>query len=375
MSTSKCLTLDTKQQKLVYSFLLENFSEYSLNIQDAHEQNLPQVLIDSISQQEKYILELMNRVGENVQEVHKRGDFHNNQKCTIQLLDSNEVNYIYKPVSPATLKFIDALLELCSEGFSFQRVKILSEWNDAYLSQYLTEDQPEKIDIEKYSYHFGALTLFAYLFRISDLHNENIMCINSTPVIVDGETLFYPEIEGLKPFSFESSLLLPGAFSHEAPAQKYGILVKSAFDQGVRQFAKNLSGNENKVYALLEQFSLLKTRVILKPTQYYQSVLKSSLHPSLLNNQDDRLQYLKQCLDGNHPVTKLIAPYELEALQKLDIPYFYCYLCQLFNVDDTLIPLHFRSFKDQKPLIAINKSSDELIIYSEKLNKSYNFLK
>ena len=374
MNTHECLITDESQKKLIHSFLLENFNEYGLDLSDARQRVLSQALKDSISQQERYILQVIERA-EDIREIHKKGDFHNNQKCTIHVVRSNGASLIYKPVSPAPLKFIDALLDLCSHGFMFERVKILSEWDDAYLCEYLVEDNPAEIDLEKYSYHFGALTLLAYIFKISDLHHENIISSGSTPVIVDAETLFYPEVEGLKPFSFQSSLLLPGEFSHNAPAQKYGVLIQRAFESGIRQFAQNLSKHESAVQELLKQFELIKTRVILKPTRYYQTLLKNSLHPLLLENQQNRLEYLAKCLDGNHPVTKLILENELKALAQLDVPYFYCYSGLLFNVDDTPISLSVRAFKDQSSLSEINKSTSMLIEYSYKLNKSCNFLK
>ena len=355
------------RNKLIISFVKESLKEYSVNIKESY---IYPSLQHSITLQEKYLYRVLNRV-KSVNSLSKMGDFHNGQKCTLKLLSLDQP-VMYKPTWPSTPHLLNKILKTCSTNFAFKEITILQEWRDAYTCKYIPESSQQKVDISTYSYHFGALTLLAYVFRMSDLHDENIICNESVPVIVDPETLLYPEIEGLQPFSFHSSLLIPGPFNHEPPMKRFGLVMKNEFNAGVLQLAENLTINSHSITELLHHFNKLKTRVILKPTNYYQKILINSLHPSIIDDHTKRVHYLKQCLQGAHPITKLILDYELNSLINLDIPYFYHKLGKIYDGNGKVIPLNVQPFDKTNCLKQIAEKANQLLTFMLEINNTYS---
>jgi lantibiotic modifying enzyme len=143
----------------------------------------------------EYLTEIIDN---NVTKITRLGDMHGN-KCTI-LIEHRKNKLIYKPIRSHFLTLINKILLLFnqSDEFSFYILQKLSENSKGSQIEFIEDE--ESFDTDKFSYHYGAIILILTLLRGTDFHAENIFTVCSTPVIIDYETLFYPQIYEFKDY-------------------------------------------------------------------------------------------------------------------------------------------------------------------------------
>jgi lantibiotic modifying enzyme len=289
------------------------------------------------------------------------GDYHNQQRSTVIIQSKDKETFIYKPISPISLLLMNEIYSILKPDFDFKQLRIINNWNDAFLAEFLYDDQ-ENFDAKKYSYHYGALSLLAYIFKITDLHQENILTFNSVPIIIDAETLFYPAIEGLQPFSFKSTLLFPSRFNTRSPFQNISNFDRKAFLNGMEVCEQLFLQNKKEIIECIEKYRAhLKTRIIFKPTHYYIQLINNSLHPEFLINEDSRIKYIQASLQGNHKITASIARYELGAIKQLDVPYFVAdSQGQIEALNDQKVDIFFTPYSFTDSLLAVKAMSTEI---------------
>lgn len=242
-------------------------------------------------------------------------------------------------------------------------------------------------EIENYYERYGYLIAICYLFSLNDLHIENIIAHGENPVIVDIETIFHVSnqmedeslyvdlLRKLELESVSSSFLLPtklqigkddsidlSALSgkkvelnqkilgpvevntdnfhyQKMPSyfgggnnipkdnelesidyQKYILKIIEGFDKFI-DFSWN---NKLEFSEILDIFKQKKTRVLLKGTERYMSMIRYSSHPSY-NREMKYRERLMMNLWAYPYKNKSVVSSEVSDLLFNDIPIFYSY--------------------------------------------------
>lgn len=119
------------------------------------------------------------------------GDRHHGKQ--VSLVSDGKNKYLFKPRQASAEKALEAFLSLLEqEGFPFVPAceQVLSETEDGFTSAFVPHSPAEsEADVRQYFQRCGALLFLAYLFGSNDLHYENIIACQNTPVLVDCETL------------------------------------------------------------------------------------------------------------------------------------------------------------------------------------------
>lgn len=269
----------------------------------------------------------------NATQVSRLGDLHNN-KCTV-LVENPRKKVIYKPIPSHFLNLInDIFLLLNCSDFNFYILKILFEDENGSIIEYINNE--DIIDIDNFSYHYGALILLLTLLRGTDFHVDNIFNVSSTPVVIDYETLFYPHIPEYKAYDVTATSLIKTERNSHSLMNFYKFNIEKII-KGVRSAGRVINKNKKTIVALIETYKNKLTRVIFKPTIYYFTLLKNSTHPLLLIDPDERRKYLENSLSSKMKISCLIRKYEIQDLMEFNIPSFYFKDGNLMTSKETLI--------------------------------------
>lgn len=242
-------------------------------------------------------------------------------------------------------------------------------------------------EIENYYERYGYLIAICYIFSLNDLHVENLIANGGYPVIIDLETMFHVSsqmendslyfelLRKLELESVSSSFLLPtklqigednsvdlSALSGKKVELNQKILgpvdintdnfhykkIPSYFDggnnipkindlesvnyevyvlkiiEGFDKFIDFVQKNKVKFCEIIEIFSDKKTRVILKGTEKYMSMIRYSNHPSY-NKEMKYRERLMMNLWAYPYKDKRVVKSEVTDLLFNDIPIFYSY--------------------------------------------------
>ncbi|KTC99394.1 DUF4135 domain-containing protein [Legionella erythra] len=271
----------------------------------------------------------------NPQRIIRLGDMHGYNKCTV-LLESDNRKFIFKPIQCHFLLLINDLFILFNEfkDFDFYILKKISSDENGVLIEFI---ENEKIyDIHKFSYHYGAIIFLLTLLRGTDFHFENIFVVSSTPVLVDFETLFYPNILEFKNYDITATSLLKTNINSHSMMSRYHLNSKMII-KGIGSAYDVVKSNKQFITDLIYNYHSKSTRVILKPTSYYFDLLKNSMHPILLINKERRISYLETSLIGKKELSLAIMKYEIEDLLSLNIPCFYFQDGELYSSKGKII--------------------------------------
>ncbi len=258
---------------------------------------------------------------DDVKSISRLGDMHANNSCTL-LLDYGDKKLVYKPYDIPFLTLVNKIQGILnsSKKFCFYSLKLLFQNEHGSYVEYIEDEAPD--DLDKYSYHFGALIFILTLLRGTDFHSENIFCKSSIPVIVDYETFFFPHINGIKEYSVEATSLIKTKNNSQTLMHKYKLNINRIFD-GINDAFLLIDRNKAQVNSFIEEYHHLRARVIFKPTAYYFKILENSTHPVFLSNKKYRMQYLHECLGGGKTMFSFLFKHELEDLLNFNIPIFY----------------------------------------------------
>ena len=244
-----------------------------------------------------------------------------------------------------------------------------------------------KAEVTTFYERIGGLLAVLHLLGGFDLHQENLIGHGTYPVVVDLETLFfsfkngsflgrddpflgaatYPAVKALLG-SVMSTLMLPQHARNEnvsaiaggdtAPrmALRYNpdrnrveyqqagtvdLLNRPTLDgqpvspgpyaadieRGYRRLYQHFAGNK-AIYASetgpLAQVAAHRTRVVVRDTQIYTTLLEQSWHPALLGDPANLVVHFLQIWQAaaDTPSTIPLVPYELDQLLAGDVPYF-----------------------------------------------------
>ena len=246
-------------------------------------------------------------------------------------------------------------------------------------------------DAKRFYHNTGSYLAVCYIFGISDIIFDNIIAYGSCPVLIDLECILKPGLKKSKSAAypdlynyFQESVVSSGILPFWAPinADEVGsmggiiknntiVQVKPAlvirddgklgradigtnhnkhylpylegedksieisdyfsdFEQGFKEalglFIFERNSVKNIFLELIQQFAV-ESRVLLRHTYVYETVLRESTHPTLLQdiNQGEKiLNSLYNAADENNFPDELVLS-EIRQIKNSDIPYYYTY--------------------------------------------------
>lgn len=311
-----------------------NVAEYYKRKNDHHELDKLNQIINKIYKRVSGHFNKIININK-VKNISQLEDMHSDNNCTI-LVEYHDKKIIYKPFHSHFIKLINELLFFLnsSKKFNFYCIEIMAQNKYGSYIEYI-ENEPPK-DIKKFSYHYGAIIFILTLLRGTDFHSDNILCKSSIPIIVDYETLFFPEIHGFKDYSVEATSLIKTKNNNHTVMNNYELHMELLIE-GIDSAYKIVKANTNRICSLINKYYDVKTRVIFKPTSYYLNILKNSTHPLFLSCKKLRKKYLTDCLIGEKNILSFIIKHEVNDLLEFNIPIFYFEKENLYNSKKRII--------------------------------------
>lgn len=312
---------------------------------------------------------------QNIQELDwQAGDTHNFGRRTVRVLLDNDVTIYYKPHSIHKNVLYQQAFRNLSDAYQLSVPEYRALERDGYGWEAEIRHCPCNTveEVQRYYLRMGLHLFLSYALSASDLHGENIIACGEYPVIIDYEAFpGYAMID-----SGRDSVLCTGILPMPIWGKEDAAII-NALNSGEKIYTpfrmpviKNegrsdiyiahepieiqLKGCEVKyqekiinpsdyVEELCEGFSfayyyflqntelqkLLETffngrfRVVLRHTQQYAMYRFTSLHPSVGRHREDRRKLLEVLYEEHmSDQTKRLHDYEIEALMRMDIPYF-----------------------------------------------------
>ncbi|TKI85299.1 type 2 lanthipeptide synthetase LanM [Bacillus mycoides] len=320
-----------------------------------------------------------------VEKVINLGDYHNNGRRTILLEDKFNNKVILKPVDLTNSILYHSLINQLNKDLNTDIFipQVVKKNNYGYMEYINHESCESNEQIKGYYYNLGVVLSVIYLINGSDIHNENIIAKQTSPVIIDFETLgstLNPSItEETSSFKLSNSVLnsrmLPIRFSegrevirdYSAIGRVMKTLVKKIkikneftsnpieireetivedtvqnlpffnddiyeYDNYIKDIIKGfedayngaLKNKEEYMHILKSSVSKWNYRKVYRNTKIYTLLLDRLNVPDLLENKLKTIKYLRNILEKNIYLAtrKDIIQKEIEALLSYDVPYF-----------------------------------------------------
>ena len=301
-------------------------------------------------------------------------DAHNNgQKVMVFDLESYG-KLVYKPVNLLPLKLFNHVLEqaIARAGLGKPVVAdVVYSAQDYGISRFVPLRQEISLEEQASAFYkrFGTLMACAHLLQITDLHFENLLASDGSPVAIDVETLAYPQIPEFQ--SIESTGLIgEREFAAVTGGGEYVALgisevVRANDSLEVEYRSPHWSANNRimfrhngtlvepeefiddvavgfrksychcrdmlpKVPDLISSFSkgcVPRYRIILRPTAFYMMLVLRSVQPDVHSDRQARESLREKLVKGptlfGHAINDRVIEAEISDILIGDIPYFY----------------------------------------------------
>lgn len=319
------------------------------------------------------------------------GDSHNNGKKVI-ILNTPTDKLLYKPHDLSAEKLFNSVVNLINEDdrimYKLSVVKSVSVNNHSWHEYIEKKESRTDENVVKYYYKIGVYLGVLNLLSCEDIHRENIIARDDTPIIIDMETLtnckvqLYNEnatlIEQIMDENMRSvlgTMLLPlnstfGVFDYDiggisgteniATNKWKGFDFQDAGTDSMRfvkvsKFASNKSDNIlmfNGKDTLAREYNaeiirgfcdayevirsrqeliinLLKkseanVRQVVRATAIYAKFLEAATYPEYLMDETKYKMLFEKMRIEGNNAEELKNEHEIKALQNGDVPYFYC---------------------------------------------------
>lgn len=299
-----------------------------------------------------------------------QGDFHCLHAGTCLLIDKQQKQYFFKQRGTDMDDLFADLCHLLSIQSGCPTLHACGNTHIAEAIPYQASD-----DLKTFYYNFGEKLAVLYLLGATDIHYENIIC-HGIASIIDLETLTHATHrygDWCHAYDIFHTMCLPQI---SYPAKDFpgidlsalGFLGNTAWPQKVLTLidkqtrhpafkkiekiipeAKNLPASKtNKIYehsqdlihgfqqachkiivhkkALLALITARERhyRLLLRPTDTYNQLIRHSDHPELLKNVDTYKQYFMQIIKSRYGkgLPDTVIDYEVESLMQHDVPFF-----------------------------------------------------
>lgn len=307
------------------------------------------------------------------------GDPHNHGRCVIALTVDNKSTVYYKPRSLLLEQLLQQQLALWEHKIKYWPHFVFPEQllGDNYGWQKEVNYQPcrNNAEINHFYYQTGQWLALAYWLGSTDLHAENLIVHQASPVFIDGETFLQPLLKSLNEWTVYDTMLLPtiafsngqdpgldlsgiGYYSGNMWPDKKEVLIDAgtdlmhigmeyselpvrdnlpkpnyalkkpdclAVETGFRDLITLLIARGSEMTQALQQalsLHVIPQRILLRPTQTYGQLLSHSNHPELLMDNQTRKQYFMQLRNSRFKVPDPVLEDEIQQLMRGDIPYF-----------------------------------------------------
>lgn len=147
--------------------------------------------------------ELSKLLDSNIEDLDKceisfdNSDFHNNSQ-SVYIIKSNNCKFVYKPRSGENEKLWRKAVDFFNEKnikYKITTQKFLNR-EKYHWEEYIENRSAESEDqIKRLYYRFGVLSFLSYVFKITDLHMENVIADIEMPYIIDLETMCQVNID------------------------------------------------------------------------------------------------------------------------------------------------------------------------------------
>jgi lantibiotic modifying enzyme len=308
-------------------------------------------------------------------------DFHNGGKSVLALeIDgASQTTFIYKPKNIGSENLFRKILSNIGEfnvPWHFKEIISLDCGDHGWVESVLFKCAEKERDIEIFYKKAGVVLCLAYIFKLTDLHAENIIAQGDTPCVIDMEAMFHPLLVSTdSPFTVLDTGLIPPSLSTYIDI--YGLTARGGEDSGMlhckwesvgkddihpnfitgtyrkcsnlpildgqqisaTQYIDHICEGFNITYNALRhdlirlvnivkkslEVRLFEIRIIPRSTMQYALILRNL---AIYYNQDEdsSKRYIHQALDECTYYSGIFSPEfrqaEVEAIERLDIPCF-----------------------------------------------------
>lgn len=287
------------------------------------------------------------RLGELLGIETSLSDPHNGGR-TVCILRFRCGRLVYKPRSgEAEWRWNLLLLTMNRRGFrpALRAVKLVRRSGYCWMEYVGHEPCHEMAEVRRFYQRAGALAAVAQLVRAVDCHRQNVIAAGEHPVLVDAEALLHPDTEGAisevgrtgffsdpdrsPALVSDTATLSPTSHGTHVPVLHGAHLMVGKFRADVLSgYAAGwhcLTGKHQDRRSWLRFTAAIARqgrRRIYRATRVYSEIREASLAPAMLRCGRERTQLLTERL-ANPRIPEAVREQELQALRRLDIPYFF----------------------------------------------------
>lgn len=292
-------------------------------------------------------------------------DPHNNGR-TVALLEFAAGSVIYKP-RPGDgewewRSFLDGM-NAPSFHPSLKAGRVLRRKGYCWMERIESMPCKDKAGARQFFQRLGATIGVAYLLRAVDCHRDNIIAAGEHPVLVDGEALWHVGAQkktetpvdrlyrtgflpgpGRQGLQSRSSMLGHATTGQHVPRIRANALRAAQYEQeiiaGFCRTWRCLLGTKKRRAAFarrLRRICSRKRRWIYRATETYAAIAQASIQPAALRSGIERDLLLSR-LCSRRTVLETVIHAEIDALKRLDIPYFARRLKGRSPSDESIVP-------------------------------------
>jgi len=277
-------------------------------------------------------------------------DPHNGGR-SVALIEVNRGHrVIYKPRSGRSESAWFSLMAWMNRnGFAPKlRVARVLLREDCYWMEYVEPAScKNEAAVRRFYERMGALIAAAYLLKAVDCHRENVIAAGEYPVLVDIDALWHVSpltktqspadvlyrtgfFPNSRPASLQSRSSVLGKSTtgkHLARIAAKPVLAASYTNELIAGFTRAWScllgtpGRRAAFHRILRRVRSERRRWIYRATESYGAVLQASIQPGLMRSTAARQALITSVCQRRAP-KRTVAKKEIEALARLDLPYF-----------------------------------------------------
>jgi hypothetical protein len=276
-------------------------------------------------------------------------DPHNNGR-TVMLLEFATGSVIYKPrPGDGEWEWSSFLHKMNALSFSpkLRAARVLRRKGYCWMERVEPFSCKDKSAARRFYRRMGGLIGAAFFLRAADCHRDNIIAAGEQPVLIDAEALGHlaPEAKARNPvdlltqtgflpgtnrrsLQYRSSALGSATAGQHVPRIRGKSLRAAQFQreivEGFCRAWRCVLGSRKRRTAFVRRFRRIasrKRRWIYWPTEKYAAIAHASIQPAALRSGLER-ELLLSRLCSRTTVPAKVVHAEIDALKRLDIPYF-----------------------------------------------------
>ena len=268
---------------------------------------------------------------------------------TVMLLQFAAGSVIYKPRSgDGEWEWFSFLEDMNAQSFrpKLRTARVLRRKGYCWMEWIESSSCIDEAAARRFYRRMGGIVGAAYLLRAVDCHRDNVIAAGEDPVLVDAEALWHGRVNakaqtqvellyrtgflpGPNPRSLQSRSSVLGRANGKHVPKICGQALRAAHYQreilaGFRRAWSCVFGTKNRRASFLRRLRRItsrKRRFIYQPTERYTAIARASIQPGAVRSGIERdLLIARLCSRKTVPPTVIHA--EIDALKRLDVPYF-----------------------------------------------------